>query len=258
MVAKADVKDDQGRFVLQRGPIVYCLEGPDNKDNVVQNILVDKGAPVDVAFEASLLNGVNVLSTKGESTKRQLNSDVLLKSEQQVKAIPYFTWANRGPSDMMVWVPYEASASKPQPAPTIASKSNVSSSLPNVRTVSALKDQYDPIDSKDANYPYFHWWPKKNTTEFVQYDFDQEYTVSESKVYWFDDSPWGGCRIPASYKIYYKKGEEWVPVKNTTAYVTAKDKYNEVKFEPVKTTALKMEVQLPVEHATGIHEWAVQ
>lgn len=110
VVTKADVKDDQGRFVLQRGPIVYCLEGPDNKDNIVQNIVVSKAAPVDVTFEASLLNGVNVLSAKGESTKRQLNSEILLTSEQQVKAIPYYTWANRGPSDMMVWIPYEASA----------------------------------------------------------------------------------------------------------------------------------------------------
>ncbi|QCR24963.1 six-hairpin glycosidase [Pontibacter sp. SGAir0037] len=258
VVAKAEVKEDKGKFTFQRGPIVYCLEGPDNKDNLVQNILVDKAAPADVTFEANLLNGINVLKTKGAGYKRQLNSDILLRSEQEVKAIPYYTWANRGPNDMMVWVPYEASASKPQPAPTIASKSKVSSSLVNSRTVNALKDQYDPVDSKDASYPYLHWWPKKNTTEFVQYDFDGEYTVSQSKVYWFDDSPWGGCRIPASYKVYYKKGEEWVPVNNITAYEIAKDKYNTIKFEPVKTTALRLEVLLPAEHATGIHEWSIE
>jgi hypothetical protein len=77
-------------------------------------------------------------------------------------------------------------------------------------------------------------------------------------VYWFDDGPWGGCRIPASWKLYYKKGEEWVPVQVKGSYEIAKDKYNTVQFEPVKTTALKMEVQLPADHATGIHEWMVK
>jgi DUF1680 family protein len=258
VVAHESVNDDKGKFTFQRGPLVYCLEGPDNKDNRVQNITVSKTAPVEETFQASLLNGVNVIKTNGLSTKKQLNSEELIKTEQEVTAIPYYAWANRGASDMMVWVPYEASASKPQPAPTIASTSKVSSSLPNVKTIHSLVDQYDPVDSKDANYPYFHWWPKKNTVEFVQLDFDKEHTVSESKVYWYDDSPWGGCTVPAAYTIYYKKGKEWLPVSNTGAYEIARDKYNVVKFKPIKTTALKMEVKLPANAATGIHEWAVQ
>ena len=103
-----------------------------------------------------------------------------------------------------------------------------------------------------------HWWPAKNTNEFVQYNFDAEHTVSESKVYWYDDGPWGGCRIPVSYKILYKKGDQWIPVKNTTPYDVSKDKFNIVTFEPVNTTALRMEIQLPVDNSTGIHEWAVK
>ena len=257
VIAHEKVKHDKGKFTFQRGPLVYCLEGPDNVDNVVQNITVEKNATVEVEYQPNLLNGVNVLVTNGLSTKRKLNSDELITNKQQVKAIPYYVWANRGPSDMTVWVPYEKSASKPLPAPTIASTSKVSSSLQNSKTLIALADQYDPQDSKDSNYPYFHWWPKNNTIEFVQYDFDQEHTVSESKVYWYDDGPWGGCRIPLSYKIFYMKDGEWVPVTNTSTYETAKDKYNKVSFEPVKTTAIKMEVQLPAEHSTGIHEWSV-
>jgi len=258
VVAHEQVKDDKYRFTFQRGPLVYCLEGPDNQDNVVQNITVSKTAPVEVVYEAGLLNGINVLKTKGVSTKRQVNSEALIKTEQDVKAIPYYAWANRGATDMMVWVPYEESAAKPKPAPTVASTSKVSSSIGTPKSLISLADQYDPVDSKDANYPYFHWWPKKNTTEFVQYDFPTEHQVSESKVYWFDDGPWGGCRIPASYKLYYKKGEAWVPVKVKNADGIAKDKYNTLTFEPVKTTAFKMEVQLPTEFATGIHEWIVK
>lgn len=256
--ANEKVKDDRNRFALQRGPLVYCLEGPDNKDSAVQNIVVDKAVDVQVVTRPDLLNGVTVLQMKGSSAKRQLNSDELIRSEQTVTAIPYYSWANRGPSEMEVWIPYEASAARPRPAATIASKSKVTASIQNTRMYKALNDQYDPEDSKDNNGTYLHWWPKKNTLEWVQYDFDQEYTVSESKVYWFDDGPWGGCRIPASWKLYYKKDGEWVPVQTIGSYELAKDKYNTVKFEPVKTTALKLEVQLPADNATGIHEWSVK
>lgn len=122
----------------------------------------------------------------------------------------------------------------------------------------ALNDQYDPKNSNDHNMPYLHWWPKKNSTEFVQYDFDTVHTVSQSSVYWYDDGPWGGCRVPASYKLYYKKNGEWVSVKNTIPYEIVKDKYNIVTFDPVQTTALKLEVKLPADNSAGIHEWAVK
>ena len=258
VIANQLVKDDRDRFAFERGPIVYCLEGPDNKDSLVQNITINKQALAVADFKPGLLRGVEVITAEGKSTKRQLNSDVLLETDQHVTAIPYYAWANRGPSEMTVWIPYEASASRPQPAPTIASTSKVSGSVNNKRMLHALNDQYDPQDSKDSSFPYLHWWPKQNTTEFVQYDFDTVHTVSESKVYWYDDGPWGGCRIPAAYKLYYKKDGEWVSVKNTIPYEITKDKYNILTFEAVSTTALKLEVQLPSDNSAGIHEWSVK
>ncbi|TDQ06629.1 glycoside hydrolase family 127 protein [Pedobacter metabolipauper] len=258
VIANAKVKDDAGRFAFQRGPIVYCLEGPDNKDGLVQNIMIDPNAKATVSFRKDKLNEIAELAVQGSSTKRQLNTDALLKQDQTVTAIPYYTWANRGPSDMTVWIPYEASAARPQPAPTIASTSKVSSSLNNPRLLEAIKDQYEPADSKDTNYPYLHWWPKKNTVEFVRYDFVKEQTVSESKVYWYDDGPWGGCRIPLSYKVLYLKDGNWFPVSVLNNSGIAKDKFNVIKFKPVTTTALKLELQQPVEQSSGIHEWTVQ
>jgi uncharacterized protein len=258
VLADTTVKADVGRFALQRGPIVYCLEGPDNKDAAVMNIVVDKDAAIQTVYNPSLLNGIMELKMKGSSTKRQLNSDVLLKSEQEVTAIPYYTWANRGPGEMEVWIPYVESASKPQPAPTIASKSAVSGSIANKRMLKGLNDQYEPLNASDASATYLHWWPQKNTTEYVQYDFDSAHTVSQSSVYWYDDGPFGGCRIPQSWKIYYKKEGEWVPVVATSAYELSKDKYNKVSFEPITTTALKLELQQPADNSAGIHEWIVK
>ena len=257
VIANAKVKDDLGRFTFERGPIVYCLEGQDNLDGMVQNIMVDQSAKATMVFKGDKLNGIEELEVTGSSTKRQLGTDVLLRAEQKVTAIPYYSWANRGPSDMSVWIPYEESAARPQPAPTIASTSKVSASLKNKPLLGAIKDQYEPADSKDTNYPYLHWWPKKNTVEYVQYDFEGAKNVSESKVYWYDDSPWGGCRIPLSYKVLYLKNGEWLPVEVINDSGIAKDKYNVLKFKTVETTALKLEVQQPKEQSSGIHEWIV-
>lgn len=252
------VGENKNKFAFQRGPLMYCIEGPDNKDSSVLNILVKKDEPVHAIYKSSLLNGTMTLQMKGSSTRRQLNSDVLIKTEQDVVAIPYYAWANRGPAEMEVWIPYEESAARPKPAPTIASKSKVTASISNARMLKALNDQYDPKDSHDASASYLHWWPKKNTTEFVQYDFDKEYTVSQSTVYWFDDGPFGGCRIPVSWKILYKTGDQWLPVKVKSVDAIEKDKYNTVVFEPVNTTALKIEIQQPVDHSAGLHEWIVK
>lgn len=258
ILANEQVSDDKSRFALQRGPIIYCLEGPDNNDAAVMNIVVKKDEPVQAVYKPGLLNGVMTLQMKGSATKRQLNSDELIKTQQDVVAIPYYSWANRGPAEMEVWIPYEESAAKPKPAPTIASKSKVSGSITNNRMLKGLNDQYDPRDSHDGSATYLHWWPKKNSLEYVQYDFDKEYTVSESSVYWFDDGPFGGCRIPASWKLLYKDGDQWLPVKNKEPYDVAKDKYNTIRFEPVTTTALKLEIQQPAEHSAGLHEWSVK
>jgi len=258
VLANDQVKDDKGRFAFQRGPIVYCLEGPDNRDSVVQDILVDKNAIPSMTFKPNMLNGIELLTVSGTSTSRQVNSDELIKVNQEVRAIPYYAWANRGPSEMTVWIPYQESASRPRPAATIASKSKVSGSLGNKQLLVAVKDQYEPSDSKDTNYPYLHWWPKKDAKEYLQYDFDQEYQVSQSQVYWYDDGPWGGCRIPENYKVLYLKDGQWIPVEPVNAYTIEKDKFNTVNFKPVKTKGLKLEVQLPKENSSGIHEWIVK
>lgn len=256
IVANAAVKDDVGRFALQRGPLLYCLEGLDNKDSLVQNILVAETAPVQAAYRQDFLNNVNILTTDGVGVKKQLHTTALITTNQKVTAIPYYAWNNRGADEMLVWIPYQQSAARAQPAPTIASTSRVSASIIS-KSLFSINDQQEPDSSNDHAVTYFHWWPKNNSTEWVQYDFDSVHSVSHSKVYWFDDGPWGGCRIPLSYKLYYKKDNAWLPVQNKSAYNISKDRYNELEFEPVTTTALKLEVQLPVDNSTGIHEWVV-
>ena len=68
----------------------------------------------------------------------------------------------------------------------------------------------------------------------------------------------GACRLPASWKILYRNGDEWKPIAHKTPYEVEKDKYCKVVFEKVKTGGLRLEVQLPKEFAAGIHEWRVK
>lgn len=255
VLANSQVKADKGRFALQKGPLVYCLEGADQGDSTVQSIVIDTTAIVNAAYKPGKLNGITELTMPGIIVTRD---STVTDSKRTVTAIPYYSWNNRGSGEMEVWIPYTADVAKPKPEPTIASKSKVTSSARSKLMLKALNDQADPADSKDQSTNYLHWWPSKNTSEWVQYDFDQPYTISESKVYWYDDKPWGGCSIPASWKLLYKSGDEWLPVKATTPYEIAKDKYDTVQFEPVKTTALKLVVQLPENDASGIHEWIVK
>lgn len=106
--------------------------------------------------------------------------------------------------------------------------------------------------------PFFHWWHHKGTTEWVQYDFPQIEELSTVKVYWFDDTGTGECRVPLSWKILYKLGDEWRPVYAEDHYGVAKDQYNTVTFETVRTTALRLEIQSQPGFAGGIHEWIVR
>ena len=157
-----------------------------------------------------------------------------------------------------VWLPIDLNATRPIMPPTIASESKVSASH-NVKSIAAIHDGLLPKDENDHTIPYYHWWPKKGTTEWIVYNFGVTRTVSRSTVYWFDDSPWGGCRIPQSWNIYYKNSAaEWTPVENTSAYGLEKGVGNEVTFKPVATKELKIEVKLTEKNASGIYEWEVE
>jgi hypothetical protein len=121
-----------------------------------------------------------------------------------------------------------------------------------------LKYQQRPESSMDPSALYLHWWPKKGSTEWVQYDFAEASTVRQAEVYWFDDTGVGECRVPATWRILYKDGDTWKPVNTTTPYEVRKDHFNVVRFNPVTTTALKLEVGLVPDFSAGIYTLNVE
>jgi hypothetical protein len=140
---------------------------------------------------------------------------------------------------------------KPKPAAYKGSASHCFES----DTVDALSDGLEPANSNDHSIPRFTWWPRKGSTEWVQYDFDQPRKVSRVSVYWFDDTVIGQCRVPQSWRLLYKAGDAWKPVEGADEFGVNKDAWNRTKFVTVTTTGLRLEVQLRPEFSSGILEW---
>lgn len=253
------VAADAGRVALQRGPVVYCLEEMDNETGV-HNLALPRDAQVTAEFRPNLLGGVTVL--KGLAQYRTLDgwSDQLYRSardygETNFVAVPYYSWDNRISGAMTVWMPEHPALA---PALTIASESKVSSShLQSDNQLSALNDQIDPKASNDASIPRFTWWDHKGVREWAQYDFAKTEILSSIEVYWFDDTGKGGCKVPESWRLYYRDGDEWNPVPFVSEYGVELNRFNRVDFGPVETDGLRIEAQLRPKSSAGILEWRV-
>src|SRR5205823_936907 len=107
------VQADVGRVALQRGPVVYCLEGVDN-DGQVRNLCLPRDSRLTASFEKDLLGGVVVI--RGEALA--VTRDGALRTHPvHFQAVPYATWDNRAPGPMVVWLPERPElAETPAPA----------------------------------------------------------------------------------------------------------------------------------------------
>ncbi len=255
--ADPQVEACTGRLAVMRGPVVYCLEDTDNACAVDQ-VAIPKGARFQTEFQADLLGGVTVLRTKGQQQAIAETADGFDVTSRAVDLtlIPYYAWDNREPGRMVVWVPAELPQAADLKGATIAFVARASSSHRNPRDGGqALNDNVLPKSSIDHDVPRFTWWPHKGTTEWVVYTFSKPKRLSKAEVYWFDDTGRGGCRVPKSWRLLYRDGKEWKPVEGASAYGVEKDKLNRVAFQPVTTTALRLEVQLQPNFSGGILEW---
>lgn len=251
------VEGNRGRFALERGPIVYCAEWPDNGGHVL-NLLLNKNAGLRAEYKQDLLNGVTVISGNATGLYRKKDGKSVEMRKQSFIAIPYYSWAHRGQGEMTVWLPFEEFVAKPLVPPTPASTARASASHTwQTDSEKALNDGIDPADSNDQSIPRFTWWDHKGTREWVQFDFQDTQKISSASVYWFDDTGEGECRVPETWKLLYKVGDEWKEVSNAGGYGTEKGRYNKVAFDSVKTTGLRIEVQLEPGFSGGILEWRV-
>lgn len=124
-------------------------------------------------------------------------------------------------------------------------------------TENALSDGLLPASSNDQDVPRFTWWDHQGTEEWVQYNFEANRTFQSCRVYFFDDTGRGQCRIPESWKIQVKVGDQWQDVEVIEPYTTKKDGWSAVKFKPVGGTQIRLVAKLQKEVSGGILEWEV-
>jgi DUF1680 family protein len=85
VMTNAKVEGNIGKVALEYGPIVYAIEEIDNPANF-DKITIDANDTFKVTKENKLLEGVNTIQTG------------------KLKAIPYYSWSNRGVGKMKVWI----------------------------------------------------------------------------------------------------------------------------------------------------------
>lgn len=87
--AHPEVKADEGRLAVTKGPIVYCAEWPDNEGINVREATLDREETMTWEHNSELLHGIDVITT------------------QSLTLIPYYAWCHRGSGDMIVWLKEE-------------------------------------------------------------------------------------------------------------------------------------------------------
>ena len=265
VLANDNAEDDRGKVALERGPVVFCLEGKDQPDNTVFDKYILDSTPIQSHFEKDLLNGVVVL--EGNAKELQRNGEV---KDVRFRAIPYSTWNNRGGDQMEVWIANTPAKAVATPLPTIASRAQTFSNrgpiqndapetAPTDSWAGGVNDQWEPKRSSDTSKPYHYWWLKRGTTESISYKFKEAEEVSNVQVYWLDfDHYDGDFRVPESWTLYYETADgSWKEVEDHSPFTVKKDCYNSIDFKPVKTKGLKIVAKLQKGQSGGVLEWKV-
>ncbi len=104
IVSRAELKHNDKRMALQYGPMVYCVEGTDNNGKA-WNFIIPDHPLFNVTYEPGLLGGVNTIVFNASIMQASADGKMINSTMKPVKAIPYFSWNNRGANEMQVWLP---------------------------------------------------------------------------------------------------------------------------------------------------------
>ena len=122
--------------------------------------------------------------------------------------------------------------------------------------VLTANDGLAPTRSTQNKTPRFTYWNVKGTTEWLQYEFPEKREVSAGEVYWLREYWSGGNKLPKAWRLkWLDTNGKFQPVKAKGAYGIAEDKFNRVEFDPVETTAIRLEFDISDSNTTGIHEF---
>lgn len=244
------VENNQGKVALQRGPVVYCFEDKDNNNGWMFDNFVEANAAVKNKFEEELFGGVVTLTMEAKNISEQGIQTTTLK------AIPYYTWNNRGTANMLVWMPLQQDKAVQKP---VASVRDFAEPKASTNWAPGLNDGFDPKSSDDTDKSYFYWWLRKGAEDWVEYSFEKPVLLSSASVYWLNLDHYDvNYRVPEEWSLGYKTaGGTWKAVETSDEYALQLDKYNTVSFKPVKTKAIRINAKQQDGFSAGILEWKI-
>ena len=109
--ANDKVIDDKGRLSIERGPLVYCAEWPDN-DADISTYLLNAKHQAEMGKAITILPGHDVQSITTKAQALSISADGKLQTrDKTLTLIPYYAWDHRGQDGgMNVWIPAQVSA----------------------------------------------------------------------------------------------------------------------------------------------------
>lgn len=111
MVSNPLIEETRNQVTVKRGPLVYCLESADTKGANLFSMSLSPTAmfkPINMKIGNGNVVGLqtNVVVSESRNWKKSLYQEYIPSTiKEPVVLIPYFAWANRGKSDMTVWIP---------------------------------------------------------------------------------------------------------------------------------------------------------
>lgn len=258
VVANDAVREDRGMVALERGPLVYCVEWPDNGGHAL-NVILPDGTRLESEWRKELLGGTQAIVGRAAAVYRAAHGVSTEERSHDLVAIPYHRWSNRGMGEMAVWLPRAADEAWIAPVPSapirlVRSSGEVQKKWTGYNDqnsdVGAVYDGRDPLSSADESSRYVRMRPASGAPAWIEYELSGPTRVSSAAAYWFDDRRF--CRLPQSWRVLYKDGDGWLPVSNPDAYPIVKDAFCPVRFDPVTTTAVRLEVEpVTIHYAAG-------
>ncbi len=267
VLANEKVEANRGRVALQRGPLVYCVEAIDNGGLRTDAIVLPDKAAFTTARRKDLLGDVVMITGEAEAAFEPSPGAPAKIRPHSMVAIPYYAWANRGEGYMDVWLPRAIPTATPLPAATAGAVATVSASVKRSDAqLSALNDRRAGPKSGYRATSRFIWPEETKGTQWIQYEWDEARQLSQSDIYWAIDQPekvyWSErmrgipLKRPKSWKLLYKDGDAWRPVKTGDEYAVHLDQANRVRFTPIETTAVRLEIEMS-DAPCGIQEWSI-
>jgi len=125
----------------------------------------------------------------------------------------------------------------------------------------AVADGLEPSSSDDHSIPRHTFWPHRGTEEWLQAEFEEPRRCEVVRVFWFDDTGVGECRVPKAWRLLYRDGETWksaVLKGEGEAYGITRDGWDEVLIEAVTAKAFRLEIELQEGYSGGVLEWVLE